>query len=97
MGIDSKMIDLIINYFKTQPVLKAYLFGSYSKGEADSGSDIELLVESDHSKHIGLRFIKMKLDLEKMLHSKVDLFSENAVSKYIKPIIDKEKQMIYAR
>src|SRR5438132_342016 len=97
MGIDSKIIDLIKNYFRTQPVLKAYLFGSWSRGEADSGSDIDLLVELDHSKHVGLRFIQMKLDLEKILHTKVDLVSANGISKHIKPIIDREKQLIYAR
>lgn len=97
MGIDSKVTELIKNYFKTQPVLNAYLFGSYARGEADAGSDIDMLVELDHSKHIGLRFIQMKLDLEKILHSKVDLVSANGVSKYIKPIIDRERQLIYAR
>ena len=97
MGIDSKITDLIRNYFKTQPVLKAYLFGSYARGDANSSSDIDLLVELDHSSHIGLRFIQMKLELEKILHSKVDLVSAKGVSKYIAPIIEKEKQLIYAR
>jgi len=39
----------------------------------------------------------MKLDLEKLLNSKVDLVSSNGLSKYIKPIVDVEKQLIYAR
>lgn len=97
MGIDSKTTESIREYFKTQPVLKAYLFGSYARGEAAAGSDIDLLVELDHSNPVGLRFIQMKLDLEKMLQSKVDLVSSDSVSKYIKPIIDKEKQLLYAR
>ena len=28
-----KMMKLIAEYFKTQPVLKAWIFGSYSRGE----------------------------------------------------------------
>jgi len=39
----------------------------------------------------------MKFDLEQLLGKKVDLVSSNAVSKYIKPIIDSEKTLIYAK
>jgi hypothetical protein len=39
----------------------------------------------------------MKIDLEKLLNSKVDLVSSNGLSKYIKPIVENEKQLIYAR
>ena len=97
MGIDVTITDKIKRYFKTQPVLKAYVFGSYTRGEATVASDIDLLVELDYSSPIGLHFIQMKLDLEKILQAKVDLVSANGVSKYIKPIIDSQKQLIYAR
>ena len=30
--MDSKMIDIIREYFKTQPVDKAWIFGSFSRG-----------------------------------------------------------------
>jgi len=33
----------------------------------------------------------MQLDLEDLLHKKVDLVSAKVVSKYLKPIIDREK------
>jgi predicted nucleotidyltransferase len=39
----------------------------------------------------------MKLDLEKLLNAKVDLVSSAGLSKYIKPLIDSEKEVIYAR
>jgi len=39
----------------------------------------------------------MKFDLEKILNKKVDLVSSNGLSKYIKPLVDNEKQLIYAR
>ncbi len=81
----------------TKPVLKAYLFGSYVRGQADDTSDIDILVDLDYSQKIGLQFIQMKIDLEKLLNSKVDLVSSNGLSKYIKPIVDDEKLMIYAR
>ena len=97
MNLDSSQIESIKSYFRTRPVLKAYLFGSYVRGEADNQSDIDILVDLDYSQKIGLQFIQMKLDLEKLLNNKVDLVSSNGLSKYIKPIIDDEKQLIYAQ
>lgn len=90
-------IETIQNYFKTRPVLKAYLFGSYVRGEADDQSDIDILVDLDYTQKIGLQFIQMKIDLEKLLNSKVDLVSSNGLSKHIKLIVDGEKLLIYAR
>ncbi len=97
MTIDNSKIETIKSYFKTRPVLKAYLFGSYVRGEADNQSDIDILVDLDYTQRIGLQFIQMKLDLEKLLNKKVDLVSSNGLSKYIKPLVDKEKQLIYAK
>jgi predicted nucleotidyltransferase len=97
MRLESNKIEQIKKYFETKPVLKAYLFGSYVRNEADNSSDIDLLVELDYSQRIGLQFIQMKIDLENLLHSKVDLVSSNGISKYIKPLIDNEKQLIYAK
>ncbi len=77
--------------------MKAYLFGSYGRGEASEGSDIDLLVELDYTQPIGLEFIQMQLDLQQLLAKKVDLVSARGLSKYIRPIIEKEKKLIYAR
>jgi predicted nucleotidyltransferase len=55
------------------------------------------LVELDYSQHIGFGFIKMITDLEGLLHRKVDLVSEDGLSKYVKPFVDKEKILIYER
>jgi uncharacterized protein len=97
MTLDNKAIESIKDYFKTRPVLKAYLFGSYLHGTADNKSDIDILVDLDYSQKIGLQFIQMKLDLEKLLNNKVDLVSSNGISKYIKPLVDVEKRLIYAK
>jgi len=39
----------------------------------------------------------MQLELEEILERKVDLVSSKGISKYIKPIVDTEKKLIYAR
>ncbi len=97
MTLDNTKIESIKDYFKTRPVLKAYLFGSYVRGMADNKSDIDILVDLDYSQKIGLQFIQMKLDLQKLLNNEVDLVSSNGMSKYIKPIVDVEKRLIYEK
>ena len=95
MELQVSQIELIRTYLRDKPILKAYLFGSYVRGEANEQSDIDLLVELDYTQKIGLKFVQWQLDLEDLLQKKVDLISENGVSKYIKPIIDKEKILIF--
>ena len=41
------MTRLIADYFKTQPVLKAWLFGSFARGEERPDSDVDILFEPD--------------------------------------------------
>ncbi|MEB2781316.1 nucleotidyltransferase family protein [Algoriphagus persicinus] len=97
MNLDPTKLLAIKEYFRTQPVVKAYLFGSFARGQADELSDIDILVDLDYSQRIGLGFVQMQLELEEILNSKVDLVSTKGLSKYIKPIIDDEKKLIYAR
>ena len=97
MNLDNSRLEAIKEYFRTRPVLKAYLFGSYVRGQADNQSDIDILVDLDYTQRIGLGFVQMQIDLERMLKMKVDLVSSNSLSKYIKPLVDREKELIYAR
>lgn len=92
-----KYLVIIKAYFEDKPVKRAYLFGSYARGEAGEHSDIDILVELDYQVKIGLLFVKMQLELEDLLQKKVDLVSEKGFSKYMKPIVDKEKKLIYTR
>jgi predicted nucleotidyltransferase len=97
MQLSEEKLELILNYFKTQPVLKAYLFGSYVRGEADENSDVDILVELDYQQGIGFAFVRMKLKLEELLRLTVDLVSSKGISRNIMPIIEKEKRLIYAK
>lgn len=97
MNLDNTKLEEIKKYFRTRPVLRAYLFGSYARGQADNQSDIDILVDLDYTQKIGLGFVQMQIDLEEILKTKVDLVSSNSLSKYIKPLVDNEKELIYAR
>lgn len=58
MNLDNQSILSIKNYFRDKPVLKAYLFGSFARNEANEKSDVDILVELDYSHPIGLEFIQ---------------------------------------
>ena len=61
------MQKTIADYFKTQPVLKAWLFGSFARGEETPLSDVDIIVLLDHSRPVGLKFFGMWNDLERLL------------------------------
>ena len=88
---------LLQRFFAGKPVKKAYLFGSYSRREATPKSDVDILVELDHTHPIGMKFFVIQNELEDLLQKKIDLVSTEGISKYIQPTIDKEKILIYDR
>lgn len=91
------IIKLIADYFKTQPVLKAYLFGSFSRGEETESSDIDILIVLDESQHIGLKFFGMYEDLKVLLGRKVDLVTERSLSPFARESVNRDKILIYER
>lgn len=91
------MIQTLADYFKTQPVLKAWLFGSFARGEETPLSDVDILVLLDHSQPIGLKFFGMWNDLEKLLDRKVDLVEDGELLPFAEETANQEKQLIYER
>lgn len=87
----------LADYFKTQPVLKAWLFGSYSRGEEHKDSDIDILVLLDYSQPIGLKFFGMYEDLKEMLGHEVDLVSDRTLAPFARESVDHDKILIYER
>ncbi|MBP9163390.1 MAG: nucleotidyltransferase domain-containing protein [Leptospiraceae bacterium] len=93
----TKLIEMLKEYFKNKPIQKAYLFGSYARGEANGKSDIDILVELDYSTKIGTQFFRMTDDLQELFGKKVDLLSSEAVTEKIKDQVWKERVLVYER
>ena len=66
-------------------IIRIGLFGSYARGEQNSDSDIDLLVELE--KPIGWKFFSLELYLEKIFNRKIDLVTKNALKEQIKESI----------
>ncbi len=92
------MTQQIAEYFKTQPVLKAWLFGSFARGEQTAESDLDLLVQFDHSTPIGLfTYARMRRELEEKLGREVDLVEEGTLRPAIETEACKDMKIIYER
>ena len=91
------MTQLIAEYFKTQPVLKAWLFGSFARGEEREDSDVDILVILDHSQPVGLKFFGMWGDLERLLGRSVDLVTEKSLMPFARPSVEQDRLLIYER
>lgn len=97
MNTRNEIANTIAEYFKSQPVNKAWIFGSFARGEETQASDIDILVMLDYSKHIGLQYFGMELELEKILGRKVDLVEYDQLMAFAKPSADRDKILIYER
>ena len=92
------LTSIIANYFKTQPVLKARLFGSYSRNEQRPWSDVDILVQYDRSHPIGLlKIAGMKVDLEDLLNCEVDLVEDGTLRPWAVDSVNRDKKLIYER
>ena len=70
-------------------------FGSYSTGQQNDQSDLDLLVE--FSQPVGWEFFTLERFLEQSLGLRVDLVTHNALKEQIKESILKQVQYIWNR
>ena len=92
------MNNLIADYFKTQPVVKAWLFGSFARGEDTPLSDVDLLVQYDDKARVSLlKHCAIMNDLEELLDRKVDLVEEGELLPFAVESANHDKKLIYER
>jgi uncharacterized protein len=89
--------QVLAKYFADKPVKKVWLFGSYARGDADEESDIDVLVRIDEDSKIGLHYLIWHEAIEEIVRKKVQVVSEHAVLKTIRPFIDADKMLVYEK
>ena len=91
-----QMIPKIQAFFASQPIKKAWLFGSYSRGEERPDSDVDILVEYENSDEISLFTIsRMNNSLKKILNRNVDLVEEGCLLPFAVESVYKDRILIY--
>lgn len=93
------MKKVIADYFKTQPVLKAWLFGSFARGEERPTSDVDILFVPDRSgkPFTLLTMGGMYMDLTRLLGREVDLIEDGSLRPYAAETANRDKILIYER
>ena len=92
-----KMIPQIQKYLATQPVERAYLFGSCSRGEETKDSDVDILVTYADEGVSLLKHAAMIVDLEEILQKPVDIVEDGTLLPFAVESANRDKQLIYER
>ncbi len=81
------------------PIKRAWLFGSCSRGEETASSDIDILVDFDNSDGTVSLFKMggMLTELTRILGRKVDLVDNDGLMNFARDSVDRDKILIYER
>ncbi|MBV5349102.1 XRE family transcriptional regulator [bacterium] len=93
------IINSIVKYFeKTDYVSRAWLFGSFARGEDDYLSDIDVMIDVPDNKNFSLfDLVEIQYQLEKLIQKKVDLVMKHGIKPQIMERILPDLRMIYER
>ncbi len=89
--------QIIAEYFRNQPIKKAWVFGSFARGEQTPLSDIDLLVQYDDGGISLLKHCSMICDLEELLDRPVDLIEDGTLLPFAVESANRDKKLIYER
>lgn len=94
----TRLGNIILPILEPYGIKRVALFGSVVRGEETKKSDIDILVdfEEPRRKPLGLfKWAELEEELGNRLGLKVDLVSNAALNKYIRPYVEKEMVIIY--
>ena len=92
------MLPKIKAVLSEQPVVKAWLFGSYSRGEETPDSDVDILVQYDSTERITILTIsRIKTRLSDAIGKQVDLVEDGCLLPFAKESAERDKILIYER
>ena len=75
---------------------RAWLFGSFARGEEREDSDVDILVDFDDSVSL-LGHVRIMYGLEDQLGRKVDLVTNGTLLPFAEKTANQDKKLIYER
>ena len=96
--MDQIILSKISNYFSSQPIDKAWIFGSFARSDENQQSDIDILVNFSPLAKITLfRYIHIINDLKVLTGRKIDLVEDGQLKPFAKANAENEKILIYEK
>jgi predicted nucleotidyltransferase len=89
-----KIFKAVVLALAKHGVEKVAVFGSYARGDMNSKSDLDILVQFSGRKSL-LDIVKIERELGESTGVKVDLQTEKSMSPYLKPYIEKDLLVLY--
>lgn len=95
----SEIIKKIKKYFiRDKKILKAWLFGSFARGEDDYKSDIDLMIQvADNSRFSLFDLAEIQYQLEKSIPYKIDVIMKGGIKPQVMDRIKSDLKLIYER
>lgn len=92
-------IEDIRNFLSTQPIVKMWVFGSFSRGEERNDSDVDFLVQYDRKNfHVGLfTMVEIKQELQRIIGRDVDLVEVGTLMPFAVESAEADKILICER
>ena len=97
-AMDANVIQRVREYLSTQPVLKAWVFGSFSRDEQTPTSDVDIIVVFDEKAEVSLiGYVRIQYELETIFGRKVDLVEEGSLLPFAAESANRDRKLIYER
>ena len=92
------VVNKLKSFFPAYPVEKAWVFGSYARGEETRKSDIDIMVRFDKDADISLfDYVGIMNELEDLFHKKIDLVEEGQLRRWAQESVENDKILVYER
>lgn len=93
-----QMISTVQKFFRESAVTKAWVFGSFARGEETPESDLDLLVDYEKAPDFTLlEMIQYSLDIKKQIKRDVDLIENGNLRPFAVESANHDKYLIYER
>ncbi|MFA5650949.1 MAG: nucleotidyltransferase domain-containing protein [Proteiniphilum sp.] len=93
----SEIINQIVDFLKKDGrVEKAWIFGSFARGDDNANSDVDLMIRySDKASGTLLDYADIQYRLQNLLQKKIDLSEEGYIKPFAWKTIQKDLKLIY--
>ena len=97
MTLTNKQYDKLQQICLSYGIKKLSIFGSSIHGNANSESDLDILIEFLSGHTPGFAFIDLENELSVLFRKKIDLHTPMSLSRYFRDNILQEAQVLYAQ